>query len=77
MLAGNAMSRRTLYQYGALLPRSAKGQLDAGLGKTTSFGTFTLIAPTDTVKKSGDKRTVDGVEMEFLMAPGTERPPNS
>ncbi|GAB7128742.1 alkyl sulfatase dimerization domain-containing protein [Silvimonas sp. JCM 19000] len=74
VLAGNAMSRRTLYQYGALLPRSAKGQLDAGLGKTTSFGTFTLIAPTDTVKKSGDKRTVDGVEMEFLMAPGTEAP---
>lgn len=74
VLAGNAMSRRTLYQYGALLPRSAQGQLDAGLGKTTSFGTFTLIAPTDTVKKSGEKRTVDGVEMEFQMAPGTEAP---
>ncbi|KAF0811987.1 putative alkyl/aryl-sulfatase YjcS [Andreprevotia sp. IGB-42] len=74
VLAGNAMSRRTLYQYGALLPRSDKGQLDAGLGKTTSFGTFTLIPPTDTVKKSGETRTVDGVQMEFQMAPGTEAP---
>ncbi|MCH4874741.1 alkyl/aryl-sulfatase [Pseudomonas sp. TMW22091] len=74
VLAGNAMSRRTLYQYGALLPRSARGQLDAGLGKTTSMGSFTLIPPTDTVSKTGEKLTVDGVEMEFQMAPGTEAP---
>lgn len=74
VLAGTAMSRRTTYQYGPLLPRSAKGQLDAGLGKTTSFGTFTLIAPTDTIKTTGEKRTVDGVQMEFQMAPGTEAP---
>ena len=74
VLAGTAMNRRTLYQYGAMLPRSAKGQMDAGLGKTTSFGTFTLIPPTDTITKTGEKRTVDGVEMEFQMAPGTEAP---
>ncbi|MBV7438761.1 MBL fold metallo-hydrolase [Aeromonas sp. sif2416] len=74
VLAGNTMSRRTLYQYGAMLPRSARGQLDAGLGKTTSFGTFTLIPPTDTISKTGEKRTLDGVEMEFQMAPGTEAP---
>ncbi|KJK20292.1 alkyl/aryl-sulfatase [Pseudomonas sp. 2(2015)] len=74
VLAGTAMSRRTLYQYGAMLPRNARGQLDAGLGKTTSIGTFTLIPPTDTITRTGETRTVDGVEMEFQMAPGTEAP---
>lgn len=74
VLAGNAMTRRTLYQYGAMLPRSATGQMDAGLGKTTSFGTFTLIPPTDTITKTGETRTIDGVQMEFQMAPGTEAP---
>lgn len=74
VLAGNAMTRRSLYQYGAMLPRSARGQIDAGLGKTTSMGTFTLIPPNDIISKTGDKRTIDGVEMEFQMAPGTEAP---
>ncbi|MGH6862585.1 MAG: MBL fold metallo-hydrolase, partial [Phyllobacterium sp.] len=60
--AGNAMGRRTQYQYGAVLPRGTKGQIDAGLGKTTSFGELTLIAPTDLIKKTGETRTVDGVE---------------
>lgn len=74
VLAGTAMSRRTLYQYGAMLPRSARGQVDAGLGKTTSIGTFTLIPPTDTVRKTGEKRVIAGVEMQFQMALDTEAP---
>lgn len=72
--AGNAMSRRSLYQYGALLPRNATGQIDAGLGKTTSLGEVTLIPPTEIITKSGQKLTVDGVDMEFQMAPNTEAP---
>lgn len=74
VLAGNAMSRRTLYQYGAFLPPSARGQMDAGLGKTASIGEVTLIPPTVTIKETGEKLTVDGVQMEFQMAPGTEAP---
>lgn len=72
--AGNAMSRRALYMYGALLPRGVNGQVDGGLGKTASIGTVTLIPPTDIIKTTGEKRVVDGVEMEFQMAPGTEAP---
>jgi alkyl sulfatase BDS1-like metallo-beta-lactamase superfamily hydrolase len=72
--AGNAMSRRATYMYGALLPRSARGQVDAGLGKTTSLGTVTLIPPTDIIRKTGEKRTIDGVDIVFQMAPGTEAP---
>jgi alkyl sulfatase BDS1-like metallo-beta-lactamase superfamily hydrolase len=74
IFAGNAMGRRSLYQYGALLPPSARGQVDAGLGKTTSAGNLGLIPPSDTVEKTGDTRTIDGVQFEFQMAPGTEAP---
>jgi alkyl sulfatase BDS1-like metallo-beta-lactamase superfamily hydrolase len=72
--AGNTMGRRALYQYGVLLPNSAAGAIGGGLGKGTSAGTVTLIAPTDIVKATGETRTMDGVQMEFLMAPGTEAP---
>ena len=74
VFAGNAMSRRALYMYGALLPRDEKGQVDGGLGKTTSIGDVTLIPPTDIIKTTGEKRLIDGVEMVFQMAPGTEAP---
>jgi alkyl sulfatase BDS1-like metallo-beta-lactamase superfamily hydrolase len=72
--AGNAMARRSLYQYGAALPRGAKGQVDAGLGKTTSLGNVTLIAPTDEITKTGEKRSIDGIDIVFQMAPHTEAP---
>src|SRR4029077_6887177 len=45
VLAGNEMSRRGIYQFGPLLPRGEKGQVDAGLGKSVSFGTVSLIPP--------------------------------
>ncbi|SBW06432.1 Alkyl/aryl-sulfatase BDS1 [uncultured delta proteobacterium] len=72
--AGTAMGRRALYHTGALLPKSPTGQVDDGLGKTASLGASTLIAPTDTVTATGQKMTVDGVDMEFILAPGTEAP---
>ena len=72
--AGNAMSRRSFYAQGLLLPRNEKGHVDTGLGKTSSNGTITLIAPNDIIKTTGEKRTIDGVEIEFLMAPNTEAP---
>ena len=60
--------------YGILLPRGERGQLDAGLGKAVSIGTVTLIVPTDSISKTGERRVIDGVEMVFLMAPNTEAP---
>jgi alkyl sulfatase BDS1-like metallo-beta-lactamase superfamily hydrolase len=74
VIAGNAMSRRAQYMYGPLLPRSPKGQVDTGLGKNLSRGTITLIPPTDSIAKDGDKRVIDGVEIEFQLTPGTEAP---
>ena len=72
--AGNAMSRRATYMYGALLPKNETGQVDGALGKTTSLGEVTLIPPTDIISKTGEKRIIDGVEMIFQMAPHTEAP---
>lgn len=74
VMAGNAMSRRASYMYGNLLPPDPKGQVGAGLGTTTSAGTVTLIPPTDIVKTTGEKHTIDGLTYEFLMAPGSEAP---
>ena len=75
--AGNAMSRRTLYMYGSVLPRSAKGQVDAGLGKTGPIGTPSFIAPTDVIKSTDGKavkKSIDGIQVEFTLVPGTEAP---
>lgn len=72
--AGTAMGRRALYHTGAILTKSEKGQVDSGLGKTTSLGSSTLIPPTVSIKTTGETLNVDGIKMEFLMAPGTEAP---
>lgn len=72
--AGNAMSRRSIYMYGALLARGEKGGVNAGLGQTTSQGTVTLLAPTDIIAKTGQEVKLDGVTMVFQMTPGTEAP---
>lgn len=74
VLAGPAMGRRAQYMYGNLLPKGPAGQVDAGLGKGTSRGTITLIAPTDEIRESIETRVIDGVEIEFQLTPGTEAP---
>ena len=74
VFAGTAMGRRAAYMYGNLVAPGPQGMVTAGLGITTSTGTVTLIPPTDTISRTGEKRTIDGIEHEFLMAPGSEAP---
>jgi alkyl sulfatase BDS1-like metallo-beta-lactamase superfamily hydrolase len=74
VMAGNAMSRRASYMYGNLLPPSATGQVGAGLGKTTSTGTFGLIEPTDLIGHDDTSIVLDGVELQTLYTPDTEAP---
>ena len=74
IFAGNAMARRAAYMFGVPLPRNDRGQVDGGLGKGTPPGTITLIAPNDTVRATGETRTIDGVDFVFQMAAGTEAP---
>ena len=72
--AGTAMLRRTGYMFGAALERGPAGQIGTGLGQTTSTGTVSLIAPTDTITTTGETRVIDGIRMEFQNTPGTEAP---
>jgi len=74
ILAGNAMSRRSQYQFGSLLPPGVRGQVDTGLGKALARGTVTLIAPTASIDKPTEARTIDGVEFVFHLVPGSEAP---
>ena len=74
IIAGNAMRRRASYMYGIPLTKNAVGQVDSGLGKTTSNGTVTLALPTDYATKTGEKITIDGIELQVLMAPESEAP---
>ena len=74
IIAGNAMSRRAQFQFGSLLAPGPRGQVDAGLGKNLSRGTFSLIAPTDSITQTMETRSIDGVEIVFQLTPGTEAP---
>ncbi|MCG9730431.1 MBL fold metallo-hydrolase [Shewanella sp. Isolate13] len=74
VLAGNAMSRRAAYQYGATLGKHDHGIVDAALGKGLSKGEITYVAPDYTLNGEGkwETLTIDGLEMVFMDASGTE-----
>ncbi len=74
VIAGNAMLRRALFQFGAMLPRGERGQVDTGLGKSVSLGTVTLIPPTNLIEKSAETHRIDGVEIVFELTPDAEAP---
>jgi alkyl sulfatase BDS1-like metallo-beta-lactamase superfamily hydrolase len=74
VIAGNAMLRRALFQFGAMLPRGERGQVDTGLGKSVSLGTTTLIPPTNVIEKPIETHRIDGVDVVFELTPGAEAP---
>ena len=74
VMAGPAMSRRANYQFGTALSPGAQGQMGSGIGMGVAGGEITLIAPTDTITKTGETRVVDGVQLEFQMVSGSEAP---
>lgn len=74
IFAGNAMTRRTQYQYGVLLARSPFGHVDQGIGKNVANGNTGLIAPNRIIEKDFESLTIDGVEMVFQNTPNTEAP---
>src|SRR6202795_2857189 len=74
IIAGPAMLRRAQYQFGPLLAKGPRGQVDCGLGKSMAAGSVALLRPTDLIMETGDKRVIDGLEFEFQMAPNSEAP---
>lgn len=74
VLAGNVMNRRATYMYGNLLRPGKEGFVTTGLGAALSMGSTGFLPPTDTIHETGERRTVDGVEIIFQMTMGTEAP---
>lgn len=74
IFAGNAMKRRSNFQYGSLLDKSETGSLSVGIGLTTCNGTTSYLAPTFEVTEPLFTMTVDGLELVFQLTPGTESP---
>lgn len=74
IIAGNAMGRRATYQFGQGLPGGPTGSMTSGIGPAVSAGTVTMIAPTRSISRTGETLTIDGVQIEFQVTPGTEAP---
>lgn len=74
VMAGNAMTRRAMFQFGGLLAPDEKGNVGVGLGVGVSLGTVTLLAPTDHITEAGQKMRIDGLTFEFMPTPDTEAP---
>ena len=63
VLAGVAMTRRATYMYGLQLQPGEKGTLGCGLGQRMSTGSKGIARPTIEIANTGEKHTIDGVEM--------------
>ncbi len=69
-LAAEGMPSRNAYMYGENLDPSPTGIVDTGLGQMIEGGEVTFIEPTDIVGRNGHRMTIDGVDIEFMFAPG-------
>ncbi len=74
VIAGPAMARRAMYQFGPLLPRNERAHVDSGLGKVTPLGPNGVIAPTIDIATTGEELVVDGIRIVFQYTPDTEAP---
>jgi alkyl sulfatase BDS1-like metallo-beta-lactamase superfamily hydrolase len=74
VIAGPAMGRRALYQFGPLLPPGPRGHVDCGLGNALPIGPNTLIAPNRDITFTGEEMLIDGVRVVYQLTPETEAP---
>ncbi len=74
VLVGTAMGRRSVYQFGRDLPRSAKGNVDTGLGKDVIYGSIGILTPTWLIYQAKQPMQIDGVDFVFHNVPNAECP---
>jgi alkyl sulfatase BDS1-like metallo-beta-lactamase superfamily hydrolase len=74
IVAGVAMSRRSLFMYGPRLPHGERGHIGSGLGKGPALGTIGILPLTETISRTTTELTIDGVKFIFQNAPGSEAP---
>ena len=73
-LVGVGMVRRSSYQFGKDLERSAKGMVDTGLGKAVAYGSAGILPPNRIIKQPKENMDIDGVRFVFYNVPYTEAP---
>jgi len=74
IMVGSAMARRSGYQFGRDLERSAKGMVDNGLGKSLTYGSYAVLPPNRTIGQPREEMVVDGVRFVFFNVPEAEAP---
>ncbi len=74
IIGGNAMKRRAMYMFGHLLPLDTTGMVGNGLGQKISAGMLGILQPTITINETGQKVTIDGLELVFQNTPEAEAP---
>lgn len=74
VLGGQVMARRAGFMYGFYLPRTPRGHIDSGLGKSPALGHYSIARPNRLISQTGETHTIDGVRFVFQYAPDTEAP---
>ena len=74
VLVGTGMGRRSVYQFGRDLPRSARGNVDTGLGKDVVYGAVGILTPTWLIYQPKQAMQLDGVDFVFHNVPNAECP---
>ena len=74
VMVGIAMARRSTYQFGKDLERSATGVVDGGMGKEATYGHVGILKPTLQISQTRREMEVDGVRFVFYNNPYTEAP---
>ena len=74
VLVGTGMGRRSAYQFGRDLPRSARGNVDTGLGKDVVYGAVGILTPTWLIYQATQAMQLDGVDFVFHNVPNAECP---
>jgi alkyl sulfatase BDS1-like metallo-beta-lactamase superfamily hydrolase len=74
VIAGPAMGRRALFQFGQLLPAHPCAHVDCGLGTSVPYSPPGLIAPTHDITTTGEEMILDGIRIIFQLTPETEAP---
>jgi alkyl sulfatase BDS1-like metallo-beta-lactamase superfamily hydrolase len=73
MIGGNAMSRRTDYQYGTTLIPGPTGAVDMAIGLTQGLkGGLSLITPDFLIVNKIEQHEIDGLIFEFTNVPEAE-----
>ncbi|EOY3075271.1 alkyl/aryl-sulfatase [Vibrio parahaemolyticus] len=74
VLYGNVMSRRSIYQYGLVLPKNEKGFVTSALGPLVANGTNGLPKYVKEITYDNQVVNIDGVNFDFYLVPGSEAP---